>query len=54
MFNTVIYQHDLNTLRSGRMLNDEIINYYLQLLVLKVKSSYNTVFLFNTFFLLRA
>ncbi|KAJ1967516.1 hypothetical protein IWQ62_001811 [Dispira parvispora] len=51
-FNIPIRGSDLQTLQDGRWLNDEIVNFYLNLLVQRSQTSpaYPTLHTFNTFF----
>ena len=52
-FNVDIRKHDIHTLENGKWLNDEIINFYSQLIMQRAKTfsdSYPDVHVYNTFF----
>ena len=52
-FGVTIYYKDMHQLRPRQWLNDEVINFYLQLLVRETRSEYNSIHLFNTFFFVK-
>lgn len=49
-FNVDIKKHDILTLENGRWLNDEIINFYAQLIMDRAKTKFLQVHVYNTFF----
>ena len=52
-FSTIIYGYDVNTLQSKAKLNDEVINYYLQLLEEECSNSNYPIKIMSSFFYLR-
>jgi len=48
-FKTIVYYKSMWTLREGKWLDDEVINFYLQLLKEKAESMYNTMHIFSTY-----
>jgi Ulp1 family protease len=49
-FNVDIKKHDILTLENGKWLNDEIINFYAQLIMDRAKTKFCKVHVYNTFF----
>lgn len=49
-FNVDIKKHDILTLENGKWLNDEIINFYGQMIMNRSKTKFCNVHVYNTFF----